>query len=139
MQEINFDEALENVLAKDSRYARDAYVFLREALDFTQKLIGRENRGTVRHVSGQELLDGIRQYALQQFGPMTVTVFDEWGVKGCRDFGEIVFNMVETGLLAKTEKDSRADFQNGYDFTDAFHKPFWPQSRLNSEKKPAVH
>ena len=113
MQEINFDEALENILAKDSRYARDAYFFLREALDFTQKLISRENRGTVRHVCGQELLDGIRQYALQQFGPMAVTVFEEWGVKRCEDFGEIVFNMVEIGLLAKTENDGRADFQNG--------------------------
>jgi uncharacterized repeat protein (TIGR04138 family) len=136
MQQINFDEALENILAKDSRYARDAYFFLREALDFTQKLISRENRGAVRHVSGQELLDGIRQYALQQFGPMTVTVFEDWGVKRCEDFGEIVFNMVEIGLLAKTENDGRADFQNGYHFTDAFHKPFWPQSRLNPETKP---
>jgi len=138
MQEINFDEALEKILAKDSRYASDAYFFLREALDFTQKLISRENRGTVRHVSGQELLDGIRQYALQQFGPMAVTVFEEWGVRRCEDFGEIVFNMVEIGLLAKTENDGRADFQNGYDFTDAFHKPFWPQSRLNPETKPVA-
>ena len=134
MQEINFDEALEAILAKDKRFAREAYLFVREALDFTQKLILKENRGQIRHVSGQELLDGIRQYALQQFGPMVVTVFEEWGVKSCRDFGEIVFNMVEASLLAKTEKDSRDDFQNGYDFTDAFRKPFWPESRLNSEK-----
>ena len=135
MQEVNFDEALEKILANDSRYARDAYLFLREALDFTQKLIGKENRGQVRHVTGQELLDGIRQFALQQFGPMTATVFEEWGITNCRDFGEIVFNMVEIGLLAKTEKDSREDFQNGYDFTDAFRKPFWPSSKLKGEAK----
>ncbi|HZF00749.1 MAG TPA: Minf_1886 family protein [Methylomirabilota bacterium] len=138
MQEINFDATLENILAKDSRYSHEAYMFVRESLDFTQKIIGKENRGTVRHVSGQELLDGIRQFALQQFGPMVITVFEEWGVKSCRDFGEIVFNMVEANLLAKTDKDTRDDFQNGYDFTDAFRKPFWPQDKLKTETKPVA-
>ncbi len=135
MQEINFDEKVEMILAKDSRYARDAYAFVRESLDFTQKNIGKENRGQVRHITGQELLDGIRQFALNQFGPMAVTVLEEWGVHNSRDFGEIVFNMVEIELLAKTENDNRDDFNNGYDFTDAFRKPFWPSSKLNSETK----
>ena len=76
MQEVNFDELVELVLAKDPRYTREAYTFVREALDFTQKLIGKEAHGQIRHVSGQELLDGIRQFALQQFGPMVVTVFE---------------------------------------------------------------
>jgi uncharacterized repeat protein (TIGR04138 family) len=138
MQEINFDEAVDLIIAKDKRFARDAYTFVREALDFTQKLAGKEARGAIRHVSGQELLNGIRQFALQQFGPMVMTVFEEWGVKSCRDFGEIVFNMVEIGLLAKTDKDTRNDFQNGYDFTDAFRKPFWPQDKLKTETKPVV-
>ena len=139
MHEINFDEAVEQILARNPRYARDAYAFVREALDFTQKIIGRENRGPIRHITGQELLDGIRQFALKEFGPMAVTVFEEWGVRNSRDFGEIVFNMVEISLLAKTEKDTRDDFQNGYDFTDAFRKPFWPQSKLNSETKPVAN
>ena len=136
MQEVNLDEMLEKIVERDLRFQRDAYHFLREALDFTQKLISKENRGTVRHVSGQELLDGLRQYALQQYGPMTATVLEEWGVRNCRDFGDIVFNMVESGLLAKTETDTRDDFQDGYDFTDAFRKPFWPQGRLNPEARP---
>jgi len=139
MQEINFDEKVEMILAKDSRYARDAYAFVRESLDFTQKTIGKENRGQVRHITGQELLDGIRQFALTQFGPMAVTVLEEWGVNNSRDFGEIVFNMVEIELLAKTEKDNRDDFNNGYDFTDAFRKPFWPPSRLKVEAKPVAN
>jgi uncharacterized repeat protein (TIGR04138 family) len=138
MQEINFDEAVEQILAKDSRYTRDAYLFVREALDYTQRVVGKETRGQIRHVSGQELLDGIRRFALNQFGPMVVTVFEEWGVHNCRDFGEIVFNMVESSLLAKTEKDTRDDFQNGYDFTEAFRKPFWPQNKFDSENKPIV-
>jgi len=138
MQEINFDESVELILGSDTRYHRDAYGFMREALDFTQKLVGKENQGKIRHVTGGELLDGMRQYALQQFGPMTTTVFEEWGIRNCQDFGEIVFNMVENGLLAKTEKDSRDDFQNGYDFTEAFRKPFWPAARLKAENKAAV-
>lgn len=136
MQEINFDATLENILAADSRYHRDAYLFVREALDFTQKQILKDNRGQVRHVTGQELLNGIKQLALQQFGPMTTTVFEEWGVKNCRDFGEIVFNMVEIGLLAKTDKDSRDDFQNGYDFDETFLKPFRPNNSSQAESKP---
>jgi uncharacterized repeat protein (TIGR04138 family) len=139
MQEINFDEAVELILTRDRRYSRDAYTFVREALDYTQKLIGKETQGQVRHVSGRELLDGIRQFALQQFGPMVITVFEEWGVRHSRDFGEIVFNMVEIGLLAKTDKDTREDFQNGYDFAEIFRKPFLPQSKSDSETKPVAN
>ena len=136
MQEVNFDEALDKILVANPRYARDAYHFLREALDFTQKIISKEDKGKTRkHVTGQELLGGIRQHALQQFGPMTVTVFAEWGVTNCKDFGEMVFHMVESGLLAKTEKDSRDDFQEGYDFSDAFEKPFWPERKIKAMKK----
>ena len=126
---------LDTILAQDARFTREAYLFVREALDFTQKLVSRENRDTVRHVNGQELLDGIRQYALQQFGPMAATVFEEWGVTRCADFGEIVFNMVDADLLAKTDKDSRDDFQGGYDFDTAFRKPYLPQSKTAAEKK----
>jgi uncharacterized repeat protein (TIGR04138 family) len=137
MQEVNFEEALEQILAKDARYHREAYLFVREALDHTQKLIGKQSPGQIRHVSGQELLDGIRQYSLAQFGPMAMTVFEEWGVHHCRDFGEIVFNMVEIGLLAKTENDSRADFEGGYAFEDAFRKPFLPSNKPNTDQAKA--
>jgi uncharacterized repeat protein (TIGR04138 family) len=91
MHEISFEEALDKIAAKDPRYQREAYLFLREALDHTQKTIGKDARGRIRHVSGQELLAGIREYALQQFGPMTKMVLEEWGLRCCSDFGEIVF------------------------------------------------
>jgi uncharacterized repeat protein (TIGR04138 family) len=136
MQEASFEKTLDLILAGNSRYSRDAYLFVREALDHTQRKVGKESRGQPRHVTGQELLAGIRDYALAQFGPMARTVFEEWGIRHCRDFGEIVFNMVEIGLLAKTDKDSRADFESGYDFDEAFRKPFLPHSKLNSEAKP---
>jgi uncharacterized repeat protein (TIGR04138 family) len=139
MQEVNFDEAVEQILATDARFQRDAYTFVREALDFTQKLISKENKGNVRHVTPPELLDGIRQYCLIQFGPMTTTVLEEWGIFTSKDFGDIVFNMIECGLLAKTEKDSRDGFRDGYDFTEAFRKPFWPQRRLQAEAKAVIN
>jgi uncharacterized repeat protein (TIGR04138 family) len=144
MHEVTFEEVVEQIRAKDPRYARDAYVFLREALDFTQKALAkspRESRAPrgepkiaepIRHVTGQELLNGIRDYALKEYGPMVPTVFEEWGIRQCSDFGEIVFNMVEIGLLAKTEKDTRDDFKNGYEFDEAFRKPFLPQAKLKA-------
>lgn len=134
MQELTFDTTLDLILAKDARYQRDAYHFVKDALDHTQKLVLRQNREQMRHVSGQELLNGIREYALSQFGPMTKMVFEEWGIRRCEDFGEIVFNMVEIGLLGKTEKDSREDFANGYSFDEAFRKPFLPTQK--QETKP---
>ena len=127
MHGINFDEELDKIVAKDPRFTREAYNFVREALDFTQKLLGKPPKDDVpRHVSGQQLLEGIRDYALQQYGPMSLMVLEEWGIRRCEDFGELVFNMVENSLLAKTEKDSRDDFKGGYEFEDAFRKPFLP-------------
>lgn len=152
MQAATFEEALDQLLAKDNRYHRDAYLFLREALDYTRKMLDRENKagrvlkGVLReelkraareqHVTGQELLEGIRELALESFGPMALTVFEEWGINSCRDFGEMVFIMVENGLLKKTEKDSRADFENGYDFHVAFRMPFLPGSKLTLTPPP---
>ena len=133
MQTQSFEDAVEQIVAKDPRYEREAYFFVREALDHTQRMIGKApKKNEIRHVSGQELLNGIREYALQQFGPMTLTVLEAWGVKCCEDFGELVFNMVETRLLARTERDSRDDFKNGYDFHAAFRKPYLPSRKISA-------
>src|SRR5690606_9311005 len=82
-----------------------------------------------RHISGQELLEGMREYALDQYGPMTRTLFSEWGVNECRHFGEIVFQLVDYGVLGKTEDDKLEDFCDGYDFDQAFLKPFLPKKK----------
>ncbi|MCL5096645.1 MAG: hypothetical protein M1608_03755 [Candidatus Omnitrophica bacterium] len=129
MQEPDFGDILEKIINRDPRYARSAYLFLREALDYTQKSVSKRNQNKIRHVTGQELLAGIREYGLAQFGPMTLTVFEEWGIHRCEDFGEIVFNLVESGLLSKTESDSRDDFKGGYDFIKAFREPFLPKKK----------
>ena len=149
MQAASFEEALDQVLTKDTRYHRDAYLFLREALEYTRKMREREvkaeklaRRAVLReqHVTGQQLLEGVRELALETFGPMAITVFEEWGVRSCQDFGEMVFILVEKQLLKKTDKDSRADFENGYDFNEAFRKPFLPSAKtaVAPEKTPKL-
>jgi len=139
MYEASFEEAIDLIRAKDPRYPREAYQFVRQALDHTQKHLAKSTRGRIRHVTGQELLEGIREFALTQFGPMAMFVLGEWGIHACDDFGEIVFNMIEFGLLAKTERDSRTDFSNGYTFTEAFRKPFLPSgaTRRRQHHTPA--
>jgi uncharacterized repeat protein (TIGR04138 family) len=126
MQKIGFSEALDSIVASDPRYHRDAYVFLRDALDFTTKQQKKIKGTTVRHVAGPELLDGVRQYALKEFGPMVITVFDSWGIRSCEDIGHMVFNLIGAGIFGKTEEDSIEDFKNVYDFQEAFAKPFAP-------------
>jgi len=126
MQKIGFAEALDSIVASDPRYERDAYVFVRDALDFTTKQQKKIKGASVRHVSGPELLQGVRQYALKEFGPMVMTVFDNWGIHSCEDVGNTVFNLISAGIFGKTEEDAIEDFKNVYDFEEAFVKPFAP-------------
>ncbi|MDI6704238.1 MAG: hypothetical protein QME40_06180 [bacterium] len=116
---VSFLETIQKITEKDTRYKTEVYTFVMEALDFTVSKLKEP-----RHVTGQELLEGIREYGIKQFGPMTRTVFEYWGVKSTEDFGEIVFNMVDNGLMDKTEHDSKDDFKNGYDFREVFDKGY---------------
>jgi uncharacterized repeat protein (TIGR04138 family) len=126
MQKPDFNEAIEQILRADPRYDRGAYCFVCEGLDYTVKMLRKSGDAAARHVTGQELLEGLRRYALDQFGPMAKTVLMHWGIRQCEDFGDIVFNMVNKGVLGKTERDSLEDFKAGFDFDDAFVKPFRP-------------
>jgi len=128
MQKIGFAEALDSIVAADPRYHRDAYVFLRDALDYTTKQQKKSKGAAVRHVAGPELLEGVRVYALKEFGPMVMTVFAHWGIRCCEDVGQIVFNLIGAGIFGKTEQDSIEDFKAVYDFQDAFVKPFQVRS-----------
>jgi uncharacterized repeat protein (TIGR04138 family) len=113
------DELLGEVLERDHRYAREAYVFVSEALGYTVQKAGRKG-----HVTGRELCEGLAEFALQQFGRLARTVLENWGVHRSEDVGEIVFNMVEAGLLRKTEEDRREDFAGVLDFTAALDRGF---------------
>jgi uncharacterized repeat protein (TIGR04138 family) len=126
MQKIGFAEALDSIVASDARYQREAYVFLRDALDFTTKQQKKIKGAALRHVAGPELLEGVRQYALKEFGPMALSVFSYWGINHCEDIGQMVFNLIAAGIFGKTDEDSMDDFKAVYDFHEAFVKPFKP-------------
>ena len=126
MSDKNFPEVIKEIHEQDDRFGKGAYYFIREALDHTLKSMEKDRGKNKGHVSGRELLEGIRDYALDRFGPMTLTLMDHWNIKKCRDFGDIVFNLVDHGILGRTENDSLSDFEGGYNFEEAFEKPFLP-------------
>ena len=112
---LNLLEAIELIAETDARYKAGAYNFVLEALNYAVKKLKQP-----RHISGKELLEGIKQYAAGQFGPMALSVLEHWGVSSTQDFGQIVFSLVEAGILTKTEQDSIEDFKDGYDFKKVF-------------------
>ena len=129
MQDLEFAEIVGLICKEDPRFDRKAYDFVRQALDHTVKEVKRkqsERTGKSQHVSGAELLTGIRDYALEQYGPLAKTVLNTWGVRRCSNFGDIVFNLIEYNVFSKTENDRREDFAEIYDFDEAFVKPFQP-------------
>jgi uncharacterized repeat protein (TIGR04138 family) len=105
-----FLEIVEKITLKDPRYKPAAYQFVMAALEYTQKKFNKP-----RHVTGQELLEGIKEYGLKEFGPLTYDVFKYWGINTTSDFGNIVFNMIDFGLMGKTEEDSIDDFKEVFD------------------------
>lgn len=123
---IDFYQKLEEITEKDRRYQADAYEFVMQAIGFTQRKLNREG-----HISGKELLEGIREFGLQQYGPLTKAVFERWGIKTTDDFGKIVFKMVENGLVRKTETDSQDDFKDVYHFNEALDIFKVKDNRLN--------
>jgi uncharacterized repeat protein (TIGR04138 family) len=113
------DNPLEAVLAKDPRFKPEAYVFVHDALGHTWSRLDHR-----RHVTGRELLNGIKNLALKRYGPMAKAVLNSWGVHTTDDFGAIVFNLVDAELLSKTEEDRIEDFHAAYDFNEAFVRSY---------------
>lgn len=136
MQALRFDAAVEHILEREKRFESGAYFLLKDALDFTLKR-SREESGEERHVSGEELIFGFRDFVLQEFGPMAQTLLREWGVHTCADVGDMVFELIEEGMFGKQDSDTREDFCDHYDFEDAFLHPFLPESApAKAEKNP---
>jgi len=128
MAKINFAEVVDQICEKDLRFSSDAYHFVQEGLNHTLKSLKRGGQHTHRHVSGQELLHGLREFALKEYGPMSKAVLNEWGIKTTDDIGQIVFNLVNASVLGKNDTDSPNDFKNVFTFDDAFVKPFVPRN-----------
>jgi uncharacterized repeat protein (TIGR04138 family) len=128
------------LLQEDRRYRFEAYVFVFEALHFAQNVLemgadrpsepppeppeeGEETQAE-RHVTGRQLCEAIRCYALDQYGYMAKSVLNSWGIRGTGVFGEIVFNLIRIGQMRKTPSDTRVDFDNVYDFDMALKQEF---------------
>jgi uncharacterized repeat protein (TIGR04138 family) len=127
------DHPLADLLRRDKRYHRDVYFFVFEALRYAQEQLGLGQPSSSdiedeeqRHVTGQQLCEAIRRYAVQQYGLMAKSVLNEWGVRSTSDFGEIVFNLIDIGQMKKTEADRREDFDGVFDFDNGLQDVFQP-------------
>ncbi|HNV87000.1 MAG TPA: hypothetical protein PKL97_08595 [Candidatus Omnitrophota bacterium] len=118
-QANDFLAKLEAIIEKHPKYKLEAYNFLLSGLNYTIRKLPAP-----RHVSGQELCEGLREFALDQYGPLARLVLEHWGVTTTRDFGEMVFILVGEGMMSKTEEDSVSDFDAVYDFKEAFEKKY---------------
>ena len=125
----NFLAKLKKVLEKKPGYKLEAYSFVLSALNYSVSKLDQP-----RHLTARELLSGIKEYGIDQFGPMTRVVFEHWGVKSTGDFGNIVFDLIKVELLGKTKKDKISDFWNVYDFEEAFDKNYRYSLTKQSEK-----
>lgn len=127
---------LVELLKEDTRYTFDAYVFVFESLSYAQNELGMGEEAASeesetppadapeRHVTGQELCEAIRQFAMEQYGYMAKDVLASWGIHRTGDFGDIVFNLIRIGQMRKTPHDKREDFDDVYDFEAAFRQGF---------------
>ena len=122
------------LLEQDQRYRLEAYRFVREALQYAQDVMQMpsepEASGNRRHLTGQQLCEAIREFAREQYGYMAKLVFNSWGVHSTGDFGEIVYNLIRIKEMKKSKTDKRSDFDNVYDFDEAFQPVF----ELSNEK-----
>ncbi len=105
--ESELEDKLDLILARDNRYRAEAYAFVLAALSFTI-----QRKGVDGHVTAAELMAGIRDFAVQQFGPLARSVFEYWGIARSAAFGDLVFNMIDVGVLGRQESDTRADFND---------------------------
>ena len=124
------ERTLEDIAREHKTYDAEAYRFLFESLDH---LLGKLKER--RHVSGAELSLAVRDFAIERFGFLARTVFDQWGVRRTDDFGEMVYHLIQAGLMSKTDEDKQSDFNGIYDFHEAFDHAFGPSPRTDEQHK----
>jgi uncharacterized repeat protein (TIGR04138 family) len=125
---IAFGEAVRQVRAGDPRFAPQAYDFLCKALEHTVKALKRE-QAEDHHVTGPELLQGFRNLALHDFGPMAWLVMSEWGIRRSEDVGAMVYQLIAIRYFGRNETDSIEDFSDGVSMEEALTKPFLPSTK----------
>jgi uncharacterized repeat protein (TIGR04138 family) len=113
------EELFERLREISPRYQEAAYIFVLAALNYVIERLPEP-----RHISGRELAEGVRDLALERFGPMARTVLEHWGIERTADVGAIVFALVACNVLIKQDDDSQADFEDVFDFDEAFATPY---------------
>lgn len=127
MRNFKFEDAVSAIVETDQTYQKDAYFFLRDSLDYTVKYQRNGELEEHSHVSGLELLDGMREYALKEFGPMSLAILESWGIKSSRDVGALVYNLIEAEAFGRSDDDDQSDFDRWFSFEEAFQQPFRPK------------
>ena len=114
-------------MAADGRYSPEAFRFLFESLEHALVISGKvKAEGTERHITGQELLIGMREYARHIFGPLAAQTWKSWGIEGSLDWGRIVFMLVDAGMLNRQETDTLEDFDQPFDYEKFFVDEYRP-------------
>jgi uncharacterized repeat protein (TIGR04138 family) len=115
---------LQKLREKNPRYSDAAYLFVLSSLQYAIERLEEP-----RHISGQELAEGCRDLAIEQFGPMARTVLEHWGIHATADMGAIVYALIDCNVLIKQEADSLEDFRDVFDFEEAFSRDYpWGRS-----------
>lgn len=131
----NFHEVVNLIMREDPRYERGAYLLVREGLDATLRTRKSGRGRQPAHVSGRQLSEGLRTHILDQYGPMAKTLLETWGIRSTEDFGNIVFTLIDYGILAKNEDDRIEDFREVFDFEEAFEFPFLSKDDRRARKR----
>lgn len=113
------DSVMDRLRRRYPCYHETAYVFILSGLQFTIDRLGQP-----RHITGRELAEGCRDLALERWGLMARAVLEFWGIHSTLDLGEIVFALIECGVLVRRENDSLADFEDVYSFEDVFEREY---------------
>ena len=122
---MSFEEAVSQYLLEDPRYPAEAYYFIRDGFEYVARDL-EEKEGAPRHLSGRELADGLKEFALDEYGPMAFFTLGQWNIHRTADFGELVYNLIRMGRFRQNKGDKKSDFNDLYDFDEVFNGPFRP-------------
>jgi uncharacterized repeat protein (TIGR04138 family) len=113
------DGVMDRIRLREPRFHEHAYLFVLAALEFSQTRLTER-----RHITGRELAEACRDLALQRYGVLARMVLEHWGITNTADFGDVVFTLVDLGLLLSQANDTRDDFADVFDFEDAFDRDY---------------
>lgn len=122
-----FQEAVQHFLIEDPRYPIEAYLFIRDGFEYVMKQIAEEKQTDTlprMHLTGAQLSKGLKDFALDEFGPMAAFTLGEWNIRSTSDFGELVYNLIKMGIFSKTKDDRREDFDNVFDLEAELRSPY---------------